>query len=206
MVVYCHKCGSQLAADNSIFCSRCGTKLSVSSPQHKESEVNDESLNLNEIVDNFSNLMNGAFSDIDKLDEITAIKYFIRIVENDIKNDIFSRKFRTNRILMIQGILREQGFDIRDNTVEYLYDSIISDMDLHKISNHSILHHNKFDFSVKKDETGPAFFDFMCLVCDNNVRVEIAEDYLKDNSDLEIICPHCSYIIKILQSTFIKQR
>lgn len=204
MVVYCQNCGSQLSSDDSIFCSRCGTKHSVSFHQSNEREVNDESLSLNEIVDVFSNLINGAFYDTDKLDEITTIKYFIRIVENDLKNETYLRKYRANRILMIQGILREQGFDIRDNTVEYLYDSIISDMDLHKISNHSI-HNNKFEVTVKKDENGPAFYDFVCLVCDNNLRIEIVDDHLNDNHNWEIICPHCSYIIKYSESALVKK-
>lgn len=205
MVVYCQNCGYQLSSDDSIFCSRCGTKHSVSSLQSNEREVNDESLSLNEIVDVFSNLINGAFYDTDKLDEITTIKYFIRIVENDLKNETYLRKYRANRILMIQGILREQGFDIRDNTVEYLYDSIISDMDLHKISNHSI-HSNKFDVTVKKDENGSIFYNFMCLICDNNLRIEIAEKHLNNSQNCEIICPHCSYIIKISLSALIKKR
>lgn len=205
MVAYCQKCGSQLAAEDSLFCSRCGTKLVTSSLQYNESEVNNESISLNEIVDAFSNLVNGAFYDLDNLDEITTIRYFIRVIENDIKSEAYSRKYRTNRILMIRGILRELGFDISDNTVEYLYDSIISDMDLHKISNHSILN-SKFEVTVKKGENGSAFYDFACLVCDNNLRVEVAEEHLNDNHISEIICPHCSYKIKFLQSSLIKKR
>ena len=200
MVLYCQKCGSQLVANDSLFCSRCGTKICATSPPQIKGDDENQSLSISEVIDVFSDLILGAFNDLDKLDEITIIKYILKLIENDVKNETYSRKFRTNRIVLIQGILHQLGFDIGDNTIEYLYDSIISDMDLGKIPNHSIQNY-KFGISVNKEEAGPAFFEFMCPVCDKNIRFEVSEEYLKDSHDWKLICPDCSYKAEISQSS-----
>jgi DNA-directed RNA polymerase subunit M/transcription elongation factor TFIIS len=201
MVKYCQNCGSQLVNDDSLFCSRCGTKVCSSHPPQTKSVTNNHQLTLEEATDIFYDIMSSAFNDLEKLDEITIIKYLIKLAENDLKQtDGFSREFRTTRILIIQCVLRELGFDIEDNTVEYLYDSIISDMDLHKIPNHTMLG-NEFIISVIKDDSDVCFYEFVCPACDENIRFEIAEESLKDSLQWKFICPNCSYKLDISQST-----
>jgi len=203
MVKYCQNCGSQLVADDSFFCSRCGANVCIfNSPQEKSVE-NNQQLTLDEATDLFYRIFLASFDDVDKLDEITTIKYIIKLSENDLKQtEGFSRGFRTNRISIIQGTLSELGFDIDDNTVEYLYDSIISDMDLHKIPSHSILHH-ECEVIVHKDDFGVVFYEYMCPACDENIRFELTEQDLKANHQRKLICSNCSYKGGISQSSMI---
>jgi tetratricopeptide (TPR) repeat protein len=202
--MFCQNCGFQLVSDDSLFCSRCGTKVCDSSSPQKKSVENNQTLTLNEIEEIFFNFIHALFDDVDKLDEITTIKVIIKAAENDLKKtEGYSREFRTNRILIIQEVLSKLGFDIENNTIEYLYDSIISDMDLHKIPNHKMLHY-EFETSVKKDESGTVFYEIMCPACDKNIRFEIAEERVKECFQWNLICPFCSYKADISQSCLIK--
>ena len=203
MVLYCQKCGSQLLAEDSIFCNRCGARVSVSDSSKQNSAQKKPPLTLDQAIDWFHDLILAAFDDVDKVDEITIIKYFIKLADNDLKQtEGFSRSLRTNRVSILKGGFNELGFDISDRTIEYLYDSIISDMYLKKIPNHSISQ-NEFKISVNKDESGVIFSEFVCPACDEKIRFETPEHSLNTSQQWKLICPHCSYKSEISRSALI---
>ena len=205
MVLFCQKCGSKMVADDSVFCSKCGVKISVTNNPQQYDENSTTQLTYDEAIDYFKRIVLAAFQDLEKIDELTIIKYFIKMCENDLKNTSgYSRANRSGRIAILQGGLKELEFDISDKTIEYLYDSIISDMDLKKIPNHSVVEDN-FSVTVKKDDEGKIFYEILCPACDESIRFKITEQSLYTNENFKIICPYCSYKAEISKSAIHKR-
>lgn len=185
---FCKDCGRQIIGE-SVFCSGCGSRI----PAAGTSAGSGQPLTLSQEVKNFETLINAAFYDPDLLDELTVMKYIIKFVENDLDAGAgYSRDCRTNRLLLLQGVLEQMDFDIRDSTIEYLYDSLIADLDRKKIPGHSMLH-VELNARVSTDASGTVCYELVCPACDRYIRYDTAEDHGKSGRPWKLICPHCSF-------------